>query len=111
MDAEVGAFWEVLAQQSIGILVGASLPRALRIAKVNLKASVDFQARMLSHFCALIPSQRSSKLLRQSGDRAGDGLADCASSVAGERPLESDVRLIYAVKTKIEAALAAPPQT
>jgi hypothetical protein len=35
MDAEVGAFWEVLAQQSIGILVGASLPQALRIAKVT----------------------------------------------------------------------------
>lgn len=45
--AEIGAFREVLSQQAVRVLVCAALPRALRIAKVNLKASVDLQPGML----------------------------------------------------------------
>src|SRR3954452_22842842 len=33
--AEVGALGEVLAQQAIGVLVGAALPRAVRVAEVH----------------------------------------------------------------------------
>src|SRR5437588_12869661 len=36
VDAEVGAFREVLTQQPIGVLVSAALPRALRVAEVDL---------------------------------------------------------------------------
>lgn len=43
MDAQVGAFREVLTQQPIGILVGAALPRALRITEVDLDARVDLE--------------------------------------------------------------------
>src|SRR6202022_20918 len=39
--AEIGALWKVLAQQPVGILVGAALPWAVRIAEVDLHARVD----------------------------------------------------------------------
>ena len=44
---QIGAFREVLTQQSVGVLVGATLPRALRIAEVDLDARIDLEARSL----------------------------------------------------------------
>src|SRR5207302_4782187 len=41
MDGEVGAFGEVLAAQAVGVLVGAALPGAVRIAEVDVDAGVD----------------------------------------------------------------------
>ena len=38
MHAEISAFWKILAQQSVGVLVGAALPRAVRIAEIDLDA-------------------------------------------------------------------------
>ena len=43
VSGEVGASGEVLAKQPVGVLVGASLPRALRIAEVDLQAGLDPQ--------------------------------------------------------------------
>src|SRR5512144_2203201 len=54
---QIGAFREVLTQQSVGVLVGATLPRALRIAEVDLDARIDLEACMLRHFGSLIPCQ------------------------------------------------------
>ena len=36
MHRQVGALWEVLSQQAIGVLVRPALPRALRIAKIDV---------------------------------------------------------------------------
>ena len=63
VHAEIGAFGQVLAQQPVGVLVGAALPRAVRIAKVDLYARVDLQARVLGDLSSLIPSQRPTQLL------------------------------------------------
>ena len=49
--------FEVLAQQPVGVLVGGALPRALRVAEVDLKAGVDPQLRVLGHLGALVPGQ------------------------------------------------------
>jgi transposase len=57
MSAEIGAFRKVLAQQPVGVLIGATLPRALRIAEVDLDTSVNLQTRMLRHLRSLIPGQ------------------------------------------------------
>jgi transposase InsO family protein len=65
MHAQICALRKVLAQQSIGVLVGAALPRALRIAEVDLDACVDFKRRVLGHLGALVPSQRTPKFPRQ----------------------------------------------
>jgi len=35
VSGEIGSFWEVLAQQAVGVLVAATLPGAARIAEGN----------------------------------------------------------------------------
>ena len=46
---QIGAFREVLTQQSVGVLVGATLPWAVRIAEVDLDACIDLETGMLGH--------------------------------------------------------------
>src|SRR4051812_10667652 len=84
MHAEIDAFWKILAQQSVGILVGATLPWAVRITEIDLDTSVDPQACVLSHLSSLIPSQRPAQLLRQGDDRARNGVAHRLGTVSGE---------------------------
>ena len=55
VDAEVGAFREVLTQQPIGVLVSAALPWALRVAEVDLDTRIDLETIVLSRFDSLIP--------------------------------------------------------
>src|SRR3954454_20180791 len=62
VHAEVGALWKVLAQQPVGVLVRAALPRAVGIAEVDRHASLDPELGVLGHFRSLIPGQRSSQL-------------------------------------------------
>jgi hypothetical protein len=42
--AQVGTLGQVLAQQPIGVLVGAPLPRAARVTELDLDAGVDERA-------------------------------------------------------------------
>jgi hypothetical protein len=39
--AQVGALGEVLAEQPVGVLVGAALPGAPRVTELDLHAGVD----------------------------------------------------------------------
>ena len=55
MLAEIGALRKVLAQQTVGVFVRTSLPRALRIAEVDLEPGIDSQVGVLRHFGSLIP--------------------------------------------------------
>ena len=36
VDGQVGALGQVLAQQAVGVLVAATLPRAVRVSEVHL---------------------------------------------------------------------------
>ncbi|ESY77857.1 hypothetical protein X739_32565 [Mesorhizobium sp. LNHC220B00] len=60
VNAQVGAFREVLTQQPVGVLIGAALPGTLWIAEVDLDTRVDFETIVLSHFGSLIPGQRTA---------------------------------------------------
>src|SRR3954469_12926126 len=62
VHAEVGALWKVLAQQPIGVLVRAALPRTVGIAEVDRHACLDPELGVLGHLRSLIPGQRSSQL-------------------------------------------------
>src|ERR1700733_943416 len=84
MRAEICAFWKILAQQSVGVLVGAALPWAVRIAEIDLDASVDLQACVLSHLSSLIPGQRSTQLLRQGDYRSSNGVAHRLGAMSSE---------------------------
>lgn len=81
VHAQIGSFREVLTQQSIGVLVGAALPRALRIAEEDLDAHIDLQSCMLSHL-GLIPGERSAELFGQGDDGASARVAHGLSTMA-----------------------------
>ena len=58
MHRQVGAFWKVLSQQAIGILVRPALPRALRVAKIDIDVGRHRKAPMIRQFLAPVPGQR-----------------------------------------------------
>ena len=94
VSAEVGALWEVLAQQAVGVLVGAALPGAVRIAEVDVDVGVDAELSVLGHLGALVPGQRSAELLGQRGDRGRDRVTDGLGAVPGERRSVLGPRLV-----------------
>ena len=67
MDGEVGAFREVLAQETVSVLVGAALPRigrqsllaamrgAVRVAEVDVEFGGQGQAPVIGQFFAAVP--------------------------------------------------------
>src|SRR5262245_6824303 len=55
MDAEIRALREVLAEQAVGVLIGATLPGTMRVAEVDRDPGVDPQPGMLRHLDPLIP--------------------------------------------------------
>jgi putative transposase len=62
MTTEISALWKVLAKQTVGIFVAAALPRALRVAEVDLETSVDPKLSVLCHLDALIPGQGATQM-------------------------------------------------
>ena len=54
---QVHPFWEVLAQQTVGVFVRSALPRLLRIAEVDFHIGSQLEALMVCHLFATIPSQ------------------------------------------------------
>src|SRR5207247_6127259 len=50
-------FGKVLAEQSVGVFVGAPLPWAAGVAEVDRDPGVDSEAFVLRHLRALIPGQ------------------------------------------------------
>ena len=52
VNAQVGAFWKVLTQQPVGVLIRTALPWALRITEVDLDTSLDPKSIVLGHFGA-----------------------------------------------------------
>jgi hypothetical protein len=69
--AQVGALGQVLAEQAIGVLVGAPLPRAARVTELDLYAGINGELEVLSHLPTLIPGQRATQLLGQPQHRGG----------------------------------------
>ncbi len=61
---QVGSLGEVLSEQTIGVLVGTTLPRALRIAEVNINVGRQAKPSMIGEFLAAVPGQRFIQLAR-----------------------------------------------
>jgi hypothetical protein len=57
VPTEIGALREVLAKQTIGVLVRAPLPRTSRVAEEDSQTGIDAQLRMLGHLGPLVPRQ------------------------------------------------------
>src|SRR5215210_2937624 len=84
--AEVGALGEVLAQEAVGVLVGAALPGRVRIAEEHLDAGVDADLLPVAHLGALVPGQRAAQRLGQRLHLGGERRRDVLGLVAvGQR--------------------------
>ena len=74
---QVDAVRQVLAQQAVGVLVGAALPRAVRIAEVDLDVGCEGEAAVVGKLLAPVPGQRpadvSGQLARLPDQRRDDG--------------------------------------
>src|SRR5512145_3571830 len=57
VTGEIGSFWEVLTQKAVGVFIAAALPRAARIAEVDLHIGGDREVLVVGHLLAPIPSQ------------------------------------------------------
>ena len=57
MYRQVGPFGKILSQQTIGVLVGTPLPRALRVAELDLDVGRQREAFVIVHLLATIPGQ------------------------------------------------------
>ena len=64
---EVGSLGEVLAEQTVGVLVAAALPRGLGVAEVDLHPSRGGEPLVLGHLVAEVPGQRLGQLARPMG--------------------------------------------
>src|SRR5690242_12719281 len=69
------AFREVLAQQSVGVLVTAALPRASRVAEVNLDVGGDGEGFVIGHLLAAVPGERAT----QYGGQSTHVLGECGN--------------------------------
>src|SRR4051812_13244087 len=61
VHGEVGALREVLAQQSVGVLVGRSLPWRMRVAEEDASAAAGFDLLVQRELAALVPGERLSE--------------------------------------------------
>ena len=64
VDGEVGAFGHPLAEEAVGVLVGAALPGRVGVAEVDVDAGVDAERGVLGHLPALVPGDRSDQVRR-----------------------------------------------
>src|SRR5664279_6298280 len=84
VSIHIGALGEVLAQQAVCVLVGASLPRTPRIAEVNCQSCFNLQLRMLGHLRTLVPCQRLSQVIGQCRNLLCDGLTHRLGTMTGQ---------------------------
>ena len=64
MHRQVGALRKVLSQQAVGILVRPALPRALRIAKIDVDVGRQCKATMIRKFLAPAPGDAHLSAIR-----------------------------------------------
>src|SRR5689334_1418348 len=102
VGGQVGAFGEVVADQAVGVFVGAALPGRMGVGEVDRDAGGDGELGVVGHFFALVPGQGAAQRLGEGGDvrgeRGGDGLGGVAvgqgddQAVAGGALGEGDHR-------------------
>jgi hypothetical protein len=56
-QAEIGALGQVLADQAVGVLVGAALPGAVRVAEADVDVQVCAEGMVQAHFPASVIGQ------------------------------------------------------
>lgn len=73
MHRQVRALGQELAQQPVGVLAAALLPRAVRVAEIHADVGVARQLLMLAHLAPLVVGERLAKWLRDLVELGGEG--------------------------------------
>ena len=61
MNRKVGAFGQILANQPIGVFVGTTLPRSVRVCKVNCQIQIRCDSFVQCHLFSAIIGKRSAQ--------------------------------------------------
>jgi len=80
MHRQVGALRKILSQQAIGVLVRSTLPRALRIAKIDVDVGRQRKSTMSRQFLAPVPGQ--GRTIRRARSRMARHLCDVYPFIA-----------------------------
>src|SRR5450759_4404579 len=88
---EVGTLGQVLAEQAVGVLVGAPLPRAVRVAEVDGDAGLDREGEVLGHLLATVPGERATELPGQGRDPLGEGIPDRGGGTTGGQGRKEEI--------------------
>src|SRR4026208_2475375 len=70
---DLGALGEVLAQQPVGVLVGAAFPRRVRVREVDVHSGREAERGVAGHLAALVPGEGLDQLRGDAGARGGGG--------------------------------------
>lgn len=71
---QIGAFGQVLANQTVRVLIAATLPWTVRIAKVHGHAGVVRQLFVQRHLFSLVVGERLAKVLGNGAQLVREGL-------------------------------------
>src|SRR5579864_2042361 len=83
VNRQVSPFGEVLPEQAVGVLVGAALPRALRIAEVDVDVGRQAKSPMIRKLLATVPGQGLVELRRQLPGLLDQRRYDCLRLLVG----------------------------
>jgi len=78
---QVGALGEVLAEQAVGVFVGAALPGSVRVTEVDLQAGRNLNPVVVEHLVALVSGQRAAQPSREPGEGADQDVTDRLGTV------------------------------
>src|SRR5665647_855730 len=65
VDGQAGALGKVLTQETVGVLVGAALPRRSRVAEVDGHVGGEGEALVVGELQAAVPGEAGAQLLGQ----------------------------------------------
>ena len=84
MDVQACFLGKVLANEPVGVLIRASLPRRMRITEVDRNPRVFLKLKILGHLGSSIPRQRFPEMRRQTCHRRADAFAHGDGIVLGQ---------------------------
>jgi hypothetical protein len=87
---QVGAFGQILSDQAVGVLVGASLPGTMRITEVHGDAGRLGEFPMVGHLLTLIIGQAEAERLGNPLEFVGEGRQDVGFGRLGVRQPDQD---------------------
>src|SRR5437667_9289604 len=91
VEAQIILAREVLAEQTVGVLIAAALPWAVGVAEVDHHVRVRAEPYVVSHLFALVPGQRPARLGRKLGNLSRQRGTEVLGGVAVRQVEKDDI--------------------